>query len=216
MERISFFTLVIIILHDRSFPVLLNPLDMAPEVFSSTYDGKAYDVWSLGVSLFTMLFGMNPFDTPHPDPATEAAQMSAISAGQQGSRALGHLQEQMKILRILGAQWSFPSEISISTPCADLLKKIIVAEPARRLTIRGIVEHSWFQTDLPPNAMSMNDTYLSSDNYCDMQSEQEIRDMLSPAPKSIGAAYESDASLDAEIDRELLQHIDSLPENMSS
>jgi serine/threonine-protein kinase SRK2 len=42
----------------------------------------------------------------------------------------------------------------------DLLDKILVADPNNRFTIQDIIQHPWFQTDLPGRALKMNDDYL--------------------------------------------------------
>lgn len=42
----------------------------------------------------------------------------------------------------------------------DLLSKILVAAPNSRFTIQDIIQHPWFQTDLPGRALRMNDDYL--------------------------------------------------------
>jgi serine/threonine protein kinase len=42
----------------------------------------------------------------------------------------------------------------------DLLSKILVANPDDRYTIKDIIQHRWFQTDLPSRALKMNDDYL--------------------------------------------------------
>ena len=42
----------------------------------------------------------------------------------------------------------------------DLLSNILVADPNDRYTIRNIIQHPWFQTDLPGRALKMNDDYL--------------------------------------------------------
>lgn len=43
--------------------------NMAPEVYDasgSPYDGRAADVWSLGIAMFMLLFGFPPMDLPSP------------------------------------------------------------------------------------------------------------------------------------------------------
>ena len=42
----------------------------------------------------------------------------------------------------------------------DLLSKILVADPNNRYTIQDIIQHPWFQADLPGRALKMNDDYL--------------------------------------------------------
>jgi serine/threonine-protein kinase SRK2 len=46
------------------------------------------------------------------------------------------------------------------TDVQDLLSKILVADPNERYTIQDIIQHPWFQTDLPSRALKMNDDYL--------------------------------------------------------
>jgi serine/threonine-protein kinase SRK2 len=39
----------------------------------------------------------------------------------------------------------FPDNASISAECRDLIQKILVANPAQRITIAKIFQHPWVQ-----------------------------------------------------------------------
>ncbi len=45
---------------------------------------------------------------------------------------------------------------------ADLLSRLLVADPAQRLSVASLQSHPWFTKNLPPRALSMNDTFLSA------------------------------------------------------
>jgi hypothetical protein len=64
--------------------------------------------------------------------------------------------------RMVGRQYRFPPDAAISAECIDLLQQMLLPEPHRRITIEGIMAHPWFNTNLPPEASSMNATYLSA------------------------------------------------------
>ncbi|KAF2083227.1 Pkinase-domain-containing protein [Saccharata proteae CBS 121410] len=94
-----------------------SPHYAAPEVLRyKKYDGGQADVWSCGVILFLMLVGRPPFAYP------------------EGKEDLNHL---FKL--IAKAQFEMPDDLSIEAQ--DLIGKILVPDPKRRITIEGIWNH---------------------------------------------------------------------------
>lgn len=100
-----------------------SPCYAAPELVltQSPYEGKKCDIWSLGIILYAMLAGYLPFDD---DPENE-----------DGS----------DIIRlyhyICKTPLTFPEYVS---PLArDLLRKIIVSDPKKRINIENIRNHPW-------------------------------------------------------------------------
>ena len=71
----------------------------------------------------------------------------------------------------------------------DLLSKILVAEPNDRYNIKNIIQHPWFQTDLPSRALKMNDDYIQlTPEGQGFQQLDEIKAILNEAkvePKTV-------------------------------
>jgi len=63
--------------------------------------------------------------------------------------------------RILKVEYDFPSNLKVSQPCRDLLSKILVDKPEKRITIAEIQKHPWYVEDLPPGVAEMNDNLPS-------------------------------------------------------
>ncbi|CAL9096251.1 unnamed protein product [Musa acuminata var. zebrina] len=115
------------LLHSRPKSTVGTPAYIAPEVLSRReYDGKTADVWSCGVTLYVMLVGAYPFE----DPADPKNFRKTIG-------------------RIVSVQYKIPEYVHISQDCRQLISKIFVANPARRITIREIRNHPWFLKNLP-------------------------------------------------------------------
>ena len=79
------------------------------------YDGRAADIWSMGVILFVMHAGFLPFDEPH---------MSAL------------------FRKIQKAQYTVP--VWFSPEIAAFIAKILVPTPATRMTLDDILADPWF------------------------------------------------------------------------
>lgn len=93
-----------------------TPNYVAPEVLADKgYDGRAADVWSMGVILYVLLAGYLPFDEPH---------MSAL------------------FRKIQTAEFEYPSWFS--PEIKTLIGKILVCDPAKRLTLDAIEADPWF------------------------------------------------------------------------
>jgi len=119
-----------------------TPAYLAPEVVENTrgetYDGKLADIWSCGVFLYVMLMGSYPFERP-------------------GDKLCNNNERIQKILaRIASLDYMIPSNVPISAEGWDLISRIFVKDPQKRITIEGIMQHPWFNYRLPKGAKTMN------------------------------------------------------------
>ena len=94
-----------------------SPCYASPEMVSGEkYNGHMIDIWSTGIILFAMLCGYLPFEDPDND---------------------------ILFAKILKCKIIFPDYLSDMT--IDLMKKILVVEPMKRITLDGIKLHPFYQ-----------------------------------------------------------------------
>jgi len=91
----------------------------APEILSQEIYDSAVDLWSLGVILYILLSGYEPFWDEAGDPAI--------------------------IRRIVNADYSFDTSEweFISDSGKDLVRRLLVRDPVQRLTANLALEHPW-------------------------------------------------------------------------
>lgn len=95
---------------------------LAPEIVRRIpYNGYQADVFSTGVVLFALLFGVFPF---------ENLRVNGVSS-----------MDPNKGLRKL--QVRFPSDVKVSQSAKDLLVKMLEDDPEKRITLKEIMKHEW-------------------------------------------------------------------------
>ena len=145
-----------------------TPSYLAPELLTlsqgQTYDGKAVDVWAAGVVLYVMLVGGYPFGD------------------------LGNGRELVR--RIASAAYSLP--VPLSPSCADLLAKIFVVDPKKRISVADILTHEWLTADPapPPTGPGAAQPPVSG-----LQSVEALQTVLREAAKPPEVAPSDDAEL---------------------
>jgi len=90
---------------------------VAPEVLSKSYTSQC-DLWSLGVVIFILLVGYMPFSGD-----TESKIVTNIKQGRYSLRK--------------------PLWDKVSEEALDLVKKLLVVDPKKRLTANAALEHPW-------------------------------------------------------------------------
>eukprot|EP00877_Chromochloris_zofingiensis_P012447 jgi/Chrzof1/7456/Cz02g24200.t1 len=163
-----------------------TPAYLAPEVIlttrGKTYDGKIADIWSCGVMLYVMLVGAYPFERPEDKHDNQKLQKM--------------------IQRILHVDYHVPSHIRLSEECRDLLKRVLVADPAKRITVDAIYNHAWYCKNLPPGVREMNDRPQPLPEG--LQSVEEITKIVQEARKTgtpgYGGYQETDEYIDDAMD----------------
>jgi len=95
-----------------------TPVYMAPEMLQNRPYNESVDIWAAGILLYIILSGTLPFYADNPDDFLEL---------------------------VLNSKFSFPESewAAISEPAKDLIRKILVPDPKRRLTSRQILAHPW-------------------------------------------------------------------------
>jgi len=96
-----------------------STLYMAPEVFSGCYTEKC-DMWSLGVVVYLLLCGQFPFHG-----ATESESRG----------------------KIMTCEYNFPTDRwdHISAHAKDFIRKLLVSNPAKRMSAAECLQHPWIQ-----------------------------------------------------------------------
>ncbi|CAH0689080.1 unnamed protein product [Chilo suppressalis] len=98
-----------------------SPPYAAPELFEGRrYDGPKADIWSLGVVLYVLVCGALPFDG-------------------------GTLHE----LRTVVLAGKFRIPYFMSQECEHLIRHMLVVEPDKRLTLKGVARHRWLAATGP-------------------------------------------------------------------
>lgn len=107
-----------------------SPNYASPEVIcGSMYAGPEVDVWSCGVILYALLCGSLPFDDEN----------------------IPNLFKKIK-----NGIYSLPGHLSELS--RDLIPRLLVVDPLRRITIPEIRQHPWYRTNLP-RYLSFRPTY---------------------------------------------------------
>jgi len=110
-----------------------TPYYVAPEVLKGHYD-EASDIWSLGVCLFILLFGVPPFFSTRK--AKKEATRQVYQKIQEGFHPC---------LRAGHGPW-FPTKIRSSVEARDLIARMLRKNTADRVTAEEALGHQWFRT----------------------------------------------------------------------
>ncbi|XP_070808483.1 serine/threonine-protein kinase SIK2 [Pituophis catenifer annectens] len=98
-----------------------SPPYAAPEVFEGQqYEGPQLDIWSMGVVLYVLVCGALPFDGPT-----------------------------LPILRQRVLEGRFRIPYFMSEECEHLIRRMLVLDPSKRLSIAQIKEHKWMLMEVP-------------------------------------------------------------------
>jgi serine/threonine-protein kinase SRK2 len=87
----------------------------------------------------------------------------------------------MEMLKKMKAQeYHLPDSLNLTPECKALLRALLHPESDKRVKMAGIMADAWFRTDLPPDALNMNDKYLANTRPCP-QSEADIKHIVAMA-----------------------------------
>ncbi|KAL4521907.1 hypothetical protein Ndes2437B_g07672 [Nannochloris sp. 'desiccata'] len=106
------------------------------------------------------------------------------------------------MLYVMLVEYEFPSGMKLSSELKDIMSKLLIPDPTKRITIAGILEHPWFNKDLPPGVKQMNDNMRIPASGS--QTEEEVRAVVKEAQKNMAGGHPAweddyiDDTMDAE------------------
>ncbi|KAM6431915.1 serine/threonine-protein kinase SIK2 isoform 2-T2 [Liasis olivaceus] len=128
-----------------------SPPYAAPEVFEGQqYEGPQLDIWSMGVVLYVLVCGALPFDGPT-----------------------------LPILRQRVLEGRFRIPYFMSEECEHLIRRMLVLDPSKRLSIAQIKEHKWMLIEVPVQRPALYSQGQENEPSIGEYSEQVLRLMHS-------------------------------------
>jgi serine/threonine protein kinase len=115
-----------------------SPLYSAPEVNKGIpYNGYKYDIWSLGIILYYLVYGYFPFNVfkneiTHDDLEEDEIKTKIIT---------------LLFQKIQTEELTFIEEKKISENCKSLIQTLLNKDPERRPFIEEVIKHSFFKKD---------------------------------------------------------------------
>ncbi|KAK9834291.1 hypothetical protein WJX81_004049 [Elliptochloris bilobata] len=125
-------------------PELLHEDDSPGKKAALAYDPRATDVWAAGVMVVVMLLGAFPFD--HARQHEGAVDDEALDLWLQEVNK--DWSESPFVAKKVGA---------LSPEARDLLDRIFVVDPAKRISVPQILEHPWYKKPLAPEFQAAAD-----------------------------------------------------------
>lgn len=127
--------------------------------------GKAIDVWALGITLFCMLFGRTPFiDSEYVVMRRIADEEIYIPRKRlrpvdprPKSRPSSHGRHYSPASSGRRAEFELVYE-EIDDALLDLLHKLLVKDPDKRITLEGVRHHPWVLQDIPNKQLWLDET----------------------------------------------------------
>ena len=134
-----------------------SPHYASPEVvMGARYDGSQADIWSLGVILYALLTGKLPFDDSH-----IPRLLAKVKAGK------------------------FVLPNVLSDDVKDLISKMLVVDPEKRITLEEVIVHPWFLGD-DNGAGFDDDTAVDASAYEPFSEEEQLDEEILATLGSLG------------------------------
>lgn len=162
-----------------------SPNYAAPEVISGNlYAGPEVDVWSCGVILYALLCGTLPFD----------------------DESIPNLFKKIK-----SGMYSLPSHLSQSS--RELILRMLVVDPIKRITIAEVRQHPWYQhklpayLTLPPALIETQERYIDQEiieKVCQLPNKGVTPDIVADAVVNAGKGQRVPGKHELKVAYELL------------
>lgn len=144
-----------------------SPHYASPEVVSGTkYNGMMADIWSCGVILYALLSGKLPFD----------------------DESIGKL-----LAKVKRGVFSMPA--FLPKEAQDLITKMITVDVTKRITMQGIKEHAWFNSNSPSPQSTMALVCVEEMQADPLEDLSMIDDEILRSLKALGLGSEVDIQL---------------------
>ncbi|KAA0701958.1 Serine/threonine-protein kinase SIK2 [Triplophysa tibetana] len=128
-----------------------SPPYAAPEVFEGQqYEGPQLDIWSMGVVLYVLVCGALPFDGPS-----------------------------LPVLRQRVLEGRFRIPYFMTEDCEHLIRRMLVLDPSKRLSIVQIKDHKWMVSEVPVQRQMLYQQTPEGEARVGEYSEQVLRLMHS-------------------------------------